>query len=273
MDRFARSLCAVLAVAGAAPAAAQQTAGQWMIGPLPADEPGAGTVHLALFRRPEMSLIGFTLPVARLDGLAEPQLASPGTPLRFGLRGDAGVLSLEGRVDAAARATGTFTFTPNAAFVDELVRAGGRRPDWVQLLSLVREEVGLPVLREAAAQGYARFSADDLLRAGRSGGLDYLRALGAVRYQAGSLAGVASLRAAGVTPAFVRELQGLGYAALPAADVAALARCGVTADFVRQANARRGARLSAAELVRLRGQAPRPAAHTRTRGCGGAGRA
>lgn len=267
MDRFARSLCAVLAVAGAAPAAAQQTAGQWMIGPLPADEPGAGTVHLALFRRAEMSLIGFTLPVARLDGLAQAQLGSPGTPLRFGLRGDAGVLALEGRVDAAARATGTFTFTPNAAFVEELVRLGARRPDWVQLLSLVREEVGLPFLREAAAQGYARFSADELLRAGREGGLEYLRALGAERYDAGSLGAVGSLRAARVAPAFVRELRGLGYASLPAADLVSLHRCGVTADFVRQANARRGTRLSAAELVRLRAQSARPAANTRTRGC------
>jgi hypothetical protein len=98
-----------------------------------------------------------TFPVnsSALQGLGISQITGPNAVARFQLRRDAGTFNFEGTV-GDYRGRGTFTFTPNPSFPDELARRGYSRPSRADQFELALHDVGLGVVDELAREGYGR---------------------------------------------------------------------------------------------------------------------
>ncbi|HUQ80764.1 MAG TPA: M56 family metallopeptidase [Gemmatimonadaceae bacterium] len=169
----------------------------------PDDGPAnAGRIH---FMMETPGLNTFYTELATLDGFNREQLAIPGTPLRFKLRRDAGTFDFTGDV-YNRYGRGTFTFTPDPAYVDALARRGIQPISAEQQFSLARHDVSLAYVEELARQGYAMPTPYQLNRAGMSSvDLEFIRDMGALGYRLGTLDALVSLSNQSVDPAFIRD--------------------------------------------------------------------
>ncbi len=208
-------------------AVAERTgAGTWEIRRIETD----GSVHLRLVEHRSSS--GSHVPLAQLEGLTASQLTGSGGPVQFRLRRDAGTFSFEGMLRDGVGA-GTFSFTADPKFPDELARRGFARPSAAEQYQMARHDVGYAFVDELTAQGYAKPETSELVRAGQHGvQATYLREMGAIGYRLGSLPPLIELRDHGVTPSYVRELAGLGYKNLPADDIRKARDHGITPEYV-----------------------------------------
>ncbi len=215
------------AVASAAQIAQDGGPGTWEIRPTDAK----GTVHLRLVERNSSS--GRNVPIAELEGLTATQLEGAGGPVQFSVRRDAGTFTFEGVIRNGVGA-GTFAFSPDANFPEELAKRGFSRPTSGEQYQLARHDIGYAFLDELNKQGYAKPQTADLVRAGQHGvHTAYVREMGGLGYRLGSLDPLITLRDHGITPAYVRELADLGYKALPADDLRQARDHGITPDYVR----------------------------------------
>jgi beta-lactamase regulating signal transducer with metallopeptidase domain len=204
-----------------------QPAGTWDLRP----SSTKGAVHLRLVELNSSS--GFTIPIERLEGLTAEQVATGAGPIQFRLRRDAGTFAFEGVLRNGV-AGGTFAFTPEPRFVDELAKRGFARPSADEQYQLARHDVGYAFLDELNAQKYAKPQIAELVRAGQHGvQLTYLREMGALGYRLGSLDPLITLRDHGVTPDYVRELAENGYKGLSADELRVARDHGITGEYVR----------------------------------------
>ncbi|MGH9160153.1 MAG: M56 family metallopeptidase [Vicinamibacteraceae bacterium] len=201
--------------------------GTWEI--RPADR--KGMVHLRLVEGDSSS--GSTMAIAQLEGLTAAQLGGADGPVQFRLRRDAGTFTFDGVMRRGVGA-GTFSFTPDPRFPEELAKRGFARPDAREQYQMARHDVGYAFLDELNAQGYAKLDTSELVRAGQHGvDVAYVKELGALGYRLGSLAPLIELRDHGVTPAFIRGLADQGYKGLSADDLRQARDHGVTPEYVR----------------------------------------
>lgn len=218
-----------IARAGGAAMGVQQDGlpGTWEI--RPADT--TGMVHLRLVEGNSSS--GSTIALEQLEGLTAAQLGSADGPVQFRLRRDAGTFTFEGVMRRGVGA-GTFSFTPDPGFPEELAKRGFARPDAREQYQMARHDVGYAFLDELNTQGYAKPETSELVRAGQHGvDVAYMRDLGALGYRLGSLAPLIELRDHGVTPAFISGLADQGYEGLSADDLRRARDHGVTPEYVR----------------------------------------
>lgn len=240
---FAVDAHAVMADTGQAPA---DTDGSWEIRPSDIE----GTIHLRLTRGDSTS--GFSIAVAKLDGLTPAQLSGAGGPVRFTLRRDAGTFSFDGVVRNGVGG-GTYTFAASPTFAAELVKRGIERPTAADQYRLARGDIGFAYLDELAAQHYARPDLAQLVRAGDHGaGLDYLRRMGAAGYHVGSLEPLITLRDHGVTPDYISGLADAGYKGLAVDALLRLRDHGITPEYIHQLAEAGYKGLSTDELLRAR---------------------
>jgi beta-lactamase regulating signal transducer with metallopeptidase domain len=215
-------------VLSAAAALAQEALpGTWEIRPAKSE----GTVRLRLVEVNSSS--ESNIPVERLEGLTAAHLAGEGGPIQFRLRRDAGTFTFEGVLRRGVGA-GTFSFTPDPKFPEEMARRGFSRPSAREQYQMARHDIGYAFLEELNTQGYAKPQTADIVRAGQHGvDATYLRDMGALGYRLGSLQPLIELRDHGVTPRYVRELADLGYEGLPADELRRARDHGVTPEYVR----------------------------------------
>jgi ribosomal protein L7Ae-like RNA K-turn-binding protein len=204
-----------------------QDFGTWEIRPTGTE----GTVHLRLVELNSSS--GTNVPIAALEGLTAAQLSGPAGPVQFRVRRDAGTFAFEGVIRNGVGA-GTFTFTPDSKFPDELAKRGFARPTAREQYQMARHDIGYAFVDELTRQGYSKPETADLVRAGQHGvDASYLRDMAALGYKLGSLQPLIELRDHGVTPDYVRALSELGYKGLSAEEVRRARDHGITPDYVR----------------------------------------
>lgn len=220
--------------------------GTWEI--RPSRTPGAVQVRLTEGR----SSSGYTIPLARLEGLVPASLLDAGGPVHFTVRRDAGTFTFEGLVRSGVGA-GFFTFAPSAAFPDELAKRGLARPSPAEQYALARQDIGFAFLDELTAQRYARPDLSQLLRAAANGiGLDFLREMGRLGYRLGLVDALIKQRQSGVSTEFIRELAAQGLTGLSADDLVRARNNGVDPEYVKELGALGYRNLSLDELIRLR---------------------
>ncbi len=225
---------------------AAQGSGTWEVRPNKAND---RTVHLRLTEGD--SSWGRTVRLETLEGLTAAQL-SAGGQVQFKLRRDAGTFSFEG-VARGGVGAGTFSFTPDPAFADGLVKRGFARPTAADQYSLARADVGFAFVDELGKQGYTKPAIAELVRAGQHGvHTEFLREMGALGYRLGTLAPLIELRDHGVTPAYVKALAEQGYKGLPAADLRRARDHGVSSEYVAAMRQAGYGSLSMEQLINAR---------------------
>jgi hypothetical protein len=193
------------------------------------------SVYLSISIRPGSSH-GTMIPLDRVEGLAA-ILKGPAGPARYVLKRDAGTFEFEGVVRSGAGG-GTFTFTPNAAFADELVRRGFSKPGALESGILAWSDIGFAYLDDLKAMKYERPTLEQLVNAGQHGvSLTYLRDMSGLGYRVGTLGSLVALRDHGVDPAFVRGMQTEGFGSLPADDLVRSRDHGIDPKYIRDMRA------------------------------------
>ena len=172
---------------------------------------------------------GRTLPMSRLVGLAESQVAAViEQSVTFRIEGDAGSITFTGSF-RMREGSGHFSFEPNDRFA-AAVRALGIEVD-----------------------GEEPFTKERLFHYALNGlTTSYIRSMQEVGYRKESLQQYNRMAIFQVTPATVRELDQLGYRSLPAGDLVRMRIHGVTADYIRAMQKAGFRNLSVEDLVRSR---------------------
>lgn len=207
--------------------AQENTPGTWEIRPTDTK----GVVHLRIVERNSSS--GTDVPIEQLEGLTGLQLTGAGGPVKFTVRRDAGSFTFEGVMKNGVGA-GTFSFTPNPSFPDELAKRGFTRPTQAEQYQLARHDVGYAFLDELNRQGYSKPQTAELVRAGQHGvQATYVREMAALGYKLGTLDPLIKLRDHGVTPEYVRQMAEHGYKGLSAEEIQKARDHGITPEYVR----------------------------------------
>jgi beta-lactamase regulating signal transducer with metallopeptidase domain len=207
--------------------AQENVPGTWELRPTEKE----GIVHLRLVEWNSSN--SSNISIDQLDGLTASQMAGPGGPVQFKLRRDAGTFLFEGVLRNRV-AAGTFSFSPNPTFPEELAKRGFARPTAREQYQMARHDIGFAFVDELNKQGYQKPSTSELVRAGQHGvNATYLREMGALGYKLESLEPLVTLRDHGVTPDYVRGLAELGYKGLSADGLRNARDHGIVPDYVR----------------------------------------
>jgi beta-lactamase regulating signal transducer with metallopeptidase domain len=206
--------------------------GTWEV--RPATEP-AGSVHVRLTEiSPDGGnwSSGTTMPLDKLEGLTQTQIAGATGPVTFKLQRDAGTFTFEGMFRNGVGA-GTYTFAANPAFPAELAKRNISRPTAAEQYELARGDIGLGFVDELTTQGYQRPELGDLVRAGQHGvHLEYLKAMGGLGYRLGFLDALIKQRDHGITAQFIRELAADGFQHLSPEEILRVRDHGVSPDYL-----------------------------------------
>jgi len=182
------------------------------------------------------STYGTTIALDSIEGLRA-ILTGPGGPAHYTLKRDAGSFDFEGVIRAGAGG-GTFTYTPNAAFADELVRRGFSRPTAFDLGTLAWSDIGFAFLDELNALKYERPTLQQLVNAGGHGvSRRYLREMADLGYRVGTLDALVRLRDHGIDGSFVGGMQAEGFSALSVDDLVRARDHGIDPVYVRDLRA------------------------------------
>jgi len=219
---------------------------------------------------------GRDVPLDDFRGFSLAMLAAGG-PAKFEYVGDAGRLLCEGRF-AMGSGSGSFTFAPNADFVQELVRLGYDTPDDEQLFSMLVQNVdrqfarevhdaGLHAstrqlvdlrnhgvtysfIRDVRQAGYSDFDSHDLIQLRIHGvNTNFLRDVKAYGYNLRSN-DLTQLRIHGVTSEYMKTLKDAGYTNLGANEIAQLRIHGVQSGLIEESK-RLGYNFTSQELTQL----------------------
>lgn len=209
-----------------------------------------GMVHVRINER--NSSTGTDVPIEQLEGLTGAQLTGAGGPVKFTVRRDAGSFTFEGVMRNGVGA-GTFSFTPNPNFPEELAKRGFTRPTPAEQYQLARHDVGFAFLDELNRQGYSKPQTADLVRAGQHGvQAAYLREMGALGYKLGALDPLITLRDHGITPDYVRQMAEQGYKGLSAEEIQKARDHGINAEYVRAMRDSGYGSLPMADIIKAR---------------------
>jgi len=162
----------------------------------------------------------------RLLGIAS-ALASNGTHVQFALHREAGEFAFEGWV-AKGNGGGTYTFTPNVAFFDDM-RARGFTLD-------PQDPMGREM--SAAELDITRAYVEDMQRAGIS--LDFHQLL--------------TFRALGITSAYVADLASVGFSHLETRQYVTFKALKIDGAYVKYLQAHGFRNLTAREVISLKAQ-------------------
>ena len=194
----------------------------------------------------------FPVNSSALQGLSISQMTGPAAAARFQLRRDAGTFNFEGSV-GDYRGRGTFTFTPNPSFPDQLARRGYSRPSRADQFELALHDVGLGVVDELAREGYGRTTIGGLVEMGQHGvTLDYVRGLDSYGIRLRTVDRLVEMRDHGVTASYIRGLADAGYTRLSPDRLVEMRDHGVTPDIVAAYKSYGFTRLSEDDLIEMR---------------------
>ena len=161
-------------------------------------------------------------PVSTFTGLALADFEREGAHIDARIVAEAGTISCSGEVHGATL-TGDFTFTPDAAFVEQM------------------EHLGFTGFTSNKLEAYTLFRIDT----------DWVRQLQAAGVSDMTTGNLIALRIFKITPDFVRSMDALGYSHLPAEKLIAFGVHHVTPDEVKEYRAL-GYQPTADELIQMR---------------------
>ena len=272
--------CALL-LGTLAPALAEDYSGTWTL----AHSSQAGSVQLGL-RYQHTTAAGNqewdesrTVAWSDLHGVTGADLDSSGVQKSFSIGRDAGTFQAQGSL-SRGHGAGTWTFTPSAAFSDQLRRRGIGSASAPQQFELAMSGFQLSTLDHMLSAGFGRPSVGDLVAMVEHGVSDgyiaELRGLGLRPNNAQTLIrmrdhGVGSsfaaavmkalpgttvdtliaLRDHGVGTSFIQAFANLGYH-VSADDLIRLRDHGVSSSFIERMRSHGYTRLSVDDLIRLR---------------------
>jgi hypothetical protein len=159
-------------------------------------------------------------------GIAAP-LASNGSHVRFEMHREAGYFAFEGWI-AGGNGGGTYTFTPNAAFFDNL----GKRGFTIDGDDRIGKELS------AASVDLTRAYLDDLQRAGIE--LDFNRLI--------------TFRALGIDSAYLHDLASVGFSHMEARQYITFKALGITSRYIRYLQAHGFRNLTPREVIAAKSQ-------------------
>ncbi|HEV3153534.1 MAG TPA: helix-turn-helix transcriptional regulator [Candidatus Baltobacteraceae bacterium] len=257
--------CALALTATAARSQTVPTAGAWTID---ASRNSDSTVNfeIRIDRPGDHSNWGNDEDWNRLQGLSRSAVFSAGSTVHFDLVRDAGTLRCSGYV-ANGSGGGTFQYSPNPRFADELASRGVSRPSADEQARMTYSGVSLALVDTLRRYGYAGLTPEDLIRLTNHGVTQqYVSAIEAAGYHPGSAEELIRMVDHGVTTQYISAMRGLGYRP-SAEELTRLVDHGVTADFTRTMISF-GYHPSTDELVRLadHGVTPEFVRHLRSRG-------
>ncbi|CAM3965829.1 4-hydroxy-3-methylbut-2-enyl diphosphate reductase [Corallococcus sp. ZKHCc1 1396] len=206
-------------------------------------------LHLSLHPkdRPE-SQHGFSTPLTAFQGLSTKEASSA----PFKLVREAGTFAFEGRF-TAQQGTGTWRFTPDAAYVKALADLGIPAPEAHEQLTLAVVGVGPARVKALAAAGHRVGTVEDLLQVGIFNVTpEYVRALAAAGYPKLSLEELIQCRIHGVTPERIQALAAVGIKGLALDSLLSMSIHGVTPDFIREMRGLGYTNATAEDLMQLR---------------------
>lgn len=222
-------------------------------------------LHLSLHPKDEPgSQMGFSAPLTAFQGLS----SAEGSTAPFKLVREAGTFDFEGRF-AQEQGTGTWRFTPNAAYTKALTELGLPKPDAEQQFALATVGVGPERIKSLAAAGYRVTTVDELIQVGIFNVTpEYAKALAAEGYTRLSVEQLAQTRIHGVTPERIKALAAAGFKGLDLDTLLSMSIHGVTPDFIREMRGLGFKELKADDLVSMRIHGVTPAFVNEMRGLG-----
>jgi hypothetical protein len=196
------------------------------------------------------------------------------------LRRDPGTFTLEGR-GSLERASGSYTFTPNAGFQKEMERIGFREVNdralfvfalegltvdgakqlqrlvsntvgTEELVRLINHGAGLRYIQAMTDAGFSKLTTDEYRRARDHGvSVDFAHGMADLGMKL-SLDELIRSRDHGISSEFLEKMSALGYDKLPLGEYVRMRDHGISASYVESLRDLGYSKLSANELVRLR---------------------
>jgi hypothetical protein len=209
-----------------------------------------GMVHFTVERsRPgNRTITSNDVPLANFSGFSLDMLDHSG-PAKFQYVEDAATLQCEGKF-AWGRGAGSFTLTPNPAFVSELNRLGFASPHEDEIFLMMLSHTNLDFVREVRSTGVASSLRELLDMAAHGVTLGFVHDMNRAGYRDLRAEDYVELHDHGVKPQFVEELKNAGYD-IPANRIVELHDHGVDSRFVRDLQVS-GMHPHEGELVELR---------------------
>lgn len=246
MKKISGILAFVLYATVSTAALAQQ--GSWTL--MPTEE--AGRMHFTVMQRQErgMSHSGSDWPVSAFEGL---DLATRARhDVTFTITRDAGRFACDGYLTNGEGA-GTFTFTPDPAFVRSMGNLGFGGIDDDEQFAMALHDVSLDFARQMQRENLAEMDSDKLI-AFRIFDVsqEFIRDMRRAGLAAMDADELVAFRIHGVSPDFIAEVERLGYANVDGDDLVAMRIHGVTPAYISEMQSRGLKDLSVDKLVALR---------------------
>lgn len=195
---------------------------------------------------------GFGVRLRDLAGLPPAAIANLANDVQFTWTREAGTFRFNGSFDQG-RGSGTYTFTPDQSFVNNMASAGYRNLAGDDVVRLAVIDVTVAHVRGLAQAGYPNLSLDDIVRTRiHRVTPELVRDLAAVGYKGIDVDDLIRMAIHGATPANIKALQAQGIRGLPVEDLIKFRIHKVTPEYIASMKDVGFVTVSEDQLVRMR---------------------
>jgi hypothetical protein len=190
-------------------------------------------------------------PLSAFSGFVLADLQREGAHVEAVIRAEAGTITCSGAVHDG-RMNGSFTFVPDAAFVDRMLQMGFRDLEAEKLQAYTLFRIGIAWVHSLQAAGVSGLDSGNLiaLRIFHVD-TDYIRSLNALGYPTPDAGKLIALRVQHVDPEEVKQIRAMGYQ--PTLDELIQMRIfKITPDFIHRMQAKGLNDLTISKLVQIR---------------------
>jgi len=195
---------------------------------------------------------GFGVRIRDLAGLPPSAIANMANEVQFAWTREAGTFRFNGSFDQG-RGSGTYTFTPDQSFVNNMAAAGYKNLAADDIVRLAVIDVTIAHVRGLAQAGYPNLSIDDVVRTRiHRVTPEFVRDLAAVGYKGISVDDLVRMGIHGATPDNIKALQAQGIRGSSVEDLIKFRIHNVTPEFIKAIDARGYKNIPAEDLVKMR---------------------
>ena len=181
---------------------------------------------------------GFGVRLRDLVGLPSAAVANLANDVQFAWTREAGTFRFNGSFDQG-RGSGTYTFTQDQTFVNNMAGAGYKNLTVDDIVRLAVIDVTVAHVRGLAQAGYPNLSLDDLVRTRiHRVTPEFVRDLAAVGYKCVAVDDLIRMGIHGATPENIKALQAQGLRGLSVEDLIKFRIHKVTPEFIKAIDAR-----------------------------------
>ena len=195
---------------------------------------------------------GFGVRLRDLAGFPQSTFASAANDIQFTWTREAGTFRFSGSFDQG-RGSGTYTFTQDQTFVNNMAGAGYKNLTVDDIVRLAVIDVTVAHVRGLAQAGYLNLSLDDLVRTRiHRVTPEFVRDLAAVGYKGVALDDLVRMGIHGATPENIKGLQAQGIRGLSVEDLIRFRIHKVTPEYIKSMKDVGFVSVSEDQLVRMR---------------------